>query len=178
MTTSTDLVKQALAWAGTRTTITSITDGSNEANMALAIYAPLRDFLLREGDYDWAAKEASLTLILQSPDIWTFSYAYPADCLRVRRLISPTFNPLDPLPLEYNVMNVGGVRQIRTQVAAASIIYTFPPVEDVFDPIFTQSFVKLLGSGLMFGLENRIDASDNKLREALTYAGIADLRDS
>jgi hypothetical protein len=63
-------------------------------------------------------------------------------------------------------------------VAAASIIYTFPPVEDVFDPIFTQSFVKLLGSGLMFGLENRIDASDNKLREALTYAGIADLRDS
>jgi len=63
-------------------------------------------------------------------------------------------------------------------VAATVIIYTFAPAESVFDAIFQESLVRLLSSGLAFALENRIEASDKTLREAISFAGIANLRDS
>lgn len=178
MPTSLEIGKQALAWAGTRTTITAIDDTTQEGKYIGMLYNPLRDFLLREGDYDWASKLEFLTFSGLVGYPWSRAYVYPSDCIRIRQLFPTTFDTLDPQPIEWNVTNSGSGRQIVTNSIVNAVLYTFAPNESVFDPIFTQSFVKLLGSGLMFALENRIEASDNKLREALTYAGIADLRDS
>ena len=178
MTTSLDLCKRALAEIGTRTTISALNDGSPEANYCTLLYEPLRDFLLREGDYDFAMKDALLTVVSPGSLPWAHGYTYPDDCLRIRQLISGTYVALDPQPVEWNVVNVGGVRQIYTKVAASIILYTFAPAETVFDPIFQESLVRLLSSGLAFALENRIEASDKTLREAISFAGIANLRDS
>jgi hypothetical protein len=43
--------------------------------------------------------------------------------------------------------------------------------------MFTEAYVRLLGSALAFSLQNRIEASKEKLNEALSFAGIANLRD-
>lgn len=178
MPTSTDLVKQALAWSGTRTTITSLSDGSNEANYATLLYAPLRDFLLREGDYDFAMKTTALSFVATGALPWSFAYTYPTDCLRVRQLIPTVYDPLDPQPIVWNIVNAAGTRQIYTKEAASIIIYTFPPDENAFDAMFTKAFVDLLASSLTMALTNRLEFSKEKLQEAITFAGIANLRDS
>ncbi len=172
-----DLTKRALAEIGTRSTITAMNDGSTEANYATLLYAPLRDFLLREGDYDFALKQAAAVAVSVQVIPWTNSYSYPSDAIRIRQLIPASYNALDPRPVEWNIYNAANTRYIVTRQGIASILYTFPADEDAMDAIFSESFVRLLASGLSFALENRIEASDKALKEAMTFAGIANLRD-
>lgn len=180
MTTPTDLCKEALAWTGTRTTITSINDGSPEANYCLLLYAPLRDFLLREGDYDFALVGSDVFTAGGTPGpLWNFIYQYPLDCIRIRQLIPTAYNKLDPVPVEWNVGTIGTTtRVILTHVGISKIIYTRAVSEDLWDAIFRESFVRLLSSALAFAITNRIEASDKMLKEAISFAGIANLRDS
>jgi len=178
MATSLDLCKQALASIGSRSTISALNDGSTEANYCTLLYAPLRDFLLREGDYDFAMKSVTAAASGVATAPWIQSYTYPSGAIRIRQLIPTTYNPLDPRPVEWNIFNAAGVRHIVSKQTVSSILYTFGDVEAVMDSIFSESLVRLLGSGLAFALTNRIEASDKELKEAMTFAGIANLRDS
>jgi hypothetical protein len=181
MTTSVDVTNRALAQIGSRSQISSMTDGSTEALYANLLYVPLRNFLLYEGDYDWSMLQIPLVAMAGGPPpAWLFAYQYP-NIIRVRQVIPADYNPLDPHPVEWNVMAtslVPGVRQIVTRVAASSILATVEVLEDFWDSIFTEAYTRLLGSALAFALENRIEASKEKLSEALSFAGIANMRDS
>jgi hypothetical protein len=176
--TSLDLCKEALAWTGTRSTLSSLSDGSAEANYCNLLYTPLRDFLLREGDYDFSLKRVIPTVAAVAAPPWSVSYNYPADALRIRGVIPSSYILLDPKPIAWNLLNVSNVRYIVSNESLSALLYTFAPIEDVFDSIFRESFVKLLSSALSFALTNRIEASDKSLKEALSFAGIANLRDS
>lgn len=174
-----DLTKRALAEIGTRTTISSMTDGSPEATYANLLFNPLRDFLLREGDYDWALSvDNTVTLVGPAAYPWVHSYEYPAGALRIRQVIPLVVIANDPRPISWNVVSIGATRFIYTKEEIAVILYTLGVPDDVWDAIFQESFVRLLGSALAFALENRIEASDVKLKEAISFAGIANLRDS
>lgn len=173
-----DITKQALAEIGTRTSISAMNDGSSEANYASLLFAPLRDFLLREGDYDWSMGVAAAAAAAVPSFPWFFAYSYPAGALRIRQVIPLTSPTFDPRPMEWNVVSVGANRFIYTRAEISQIIYTLGVDDAVWDPIFKESFVRLLGSALAFALENRIEASDIKLKEAISFAGIANLRDS
>lgn len=176
MTDATTVVNRALAQIGTHSQIT-LNDGSEEAKYANLLYVPLRDFLLAEGDYDWSLQTALAVLNGPLAVPWTFSYQYPAAALRIRSLVPLNFDPFDPVPIEFNIFGNGFGKFIATTVQITSVVYTYSPFEDVWDPIFTESFTRLLGSALAFALENRIEASKEKLTEALNFAGIANLRD-
>lgn len=181
MATQLDLCKRALAEIGTRSTIASINDGSAEANYCLLLYAPVRDLLLREGDYDFSlvGDVATAVIAVDPLPLWAFAYVYPLDALRIRQLVPSTFDNLDPRPVEWNVGAVGTTaRYIFTKAAISRIIYTRAVGEDLWDSIFQEAFVRMLGSSLAFALENRIEASDKLLKEAISFAGIANLRDS
>ena len=54
MASQLDIAREALAQIGTRSKIVSLTDGSAEAQYVNLLYGPIRDFLLREGDYDFS----------------------------------------------------------------------------------------------------------------------------
>lgn len=177
MTSNIDITNRALATIGTRSQITSMVDGSQEALYANIIYNDLRDFMLREGDYDFALVDIAPTPQAIPAVPWTFRYSYPTDCIRIRQLITSNFVALDPLPVEWNILSIANVRFIVTTQAIANILYTYPAPEDSWDAIFTESFVRLLASGLAFALENRIEASREKLQEALAFANIANMRD-
>lgn len=177
MTTDLDVTKRALAQIGTHSQITSMTDGSEEATYAKLLYAPLRDFLLAEGDYDFSLQTALAVSAGALAVPWAFSYQYPAGALRIRSLIPTNFDPLSPVPIDFNILSAGSSRVIGTTVAIISLVYTYAPIEDLWDPIFTESYTRLLASALAFALENRIEASKEKLSEALNFAGIANLRD-
>jgi hypothetical protein len=177
MTTNLDITKRALAQIGTHSQITSMSDGSEEANYASLLYAPLRDFMLAEGDYDFSLQTA-LAIFFASPALpWGYSYQYPTEALRIRSLIPTSFDIFSPVPIDFNILTTGPTRFIVTTVPIGSIVYTYAPSEDVWDPIFTESFTRLLGSALAFAIENRIEASKEKLTEALNFAGIANMRD-
>lgn len=179
MTTSLDICKQALASIGTRSSITSLTDGSPEANYCSLLYAPLRDFLLREGDYDFAMTSVVPVVAgVGVPPPWAFIYNYPATALRIRQVWSTLQAALDPKPIQWNIYSFSGVKYIVTRESINSVLITYAPIEDMFDAIFRESFVRLLGSALAFALENRIEASKKELEEAISFAGIANLRDS
>lgn len=178
MTDSTLVTNRALAQIGSRSQITSMTDGSAEALYANLLYVPLRDFLLREGDYDFSMVSANPVLAGVEPAPWSFSYQYPINAIRIRSLVPLVYDEFNPLPVEYNVVSVVTTKFILTKVNISLILITYPPLEDVWDSMFMEAFTRLLASSLAFALQNRIEASKEKLTEALNFAGIANLRDS
>jgi hypothetical protein len=172
------VTNQALAEIGTRSQIIDLNDGSQEANYANLLYNPLRDFLLREGDYEFASSPVVPTAIATPSFPWLYAYQYPLDCVRVKQLIPAGFNILDPQPVEFNIANSAATRAIVTKQEVAIMVYTTNGVSEAFwDPMFTEAMVRMLASALAFALENRIELSNEKLQEAVNFAGMASLKD-
>ena len=164
MTTRIDVAREALAQIGTRSKIVSLDDGSAEATYINLLYGPIRDFLLVDGDYDWSMAVQNLPVEAPgNPGPWNYSYAYPSGALRIRQLVPTNMRPLDPFPVEWNVIGNGGVRTIVASHQIEIILYTAAVIEDLWDAMFREAFVRMLASALAFALENRIEASKVKL---------------
>jgi len=82
MSTDTDLVNTALRRIGANP-ITSLADGSTNANTVNDIYTELRDDLLRSHPWNFATKRVKLAQSATTP-VFEFDYGYPlpADWLR------------------------------------------------------------------------------------------------
>lgn len=112
MTTTVDIVNQALQAFGSRTTVQSLTENSNEAIQANLILTRTRDALIRMAPWNCVTKYANLTYVSsqagtpenpnQGPNVWvpglpaipwTYEYQYPVDCCRFR-YIYPQFTAL------------------------------------------------------------------------------------
>jgi hypothetical protein len=107
MTDQVAIANRALSDAGTRSTIASFTEGSNESNAVSLIYIPVRQQLLRAAHWGFAAATATLSLLKSAPGTletpnypasgvwstaypppgWAYEYALPSDCLQARKLI-------------------------------------------------------------------------------------------
>jgi hypothetical protein len=105
MVSPVDIANYALAAIGTSSQVTSLfpSDGSVEANLASILYDPVRKGLLRGTLWDFARSQIFLTQLKAATDTvtppstaipapWQYEYAYPANCLRVRKILPP-FNP-------------------------------------------------------------------------------------
>jgi hypothetical protein len=173
VTTQLDLCNRALAMAGTRSQITDLVS-SPEGLYCGLLYDEFRDFMLREGDYDFAMSEVAL-VPGSAANGWAFGYEYPPNCIRVRQVLPAVLTPFDPQPMQWNA-SVGNV--ILTILPAYSAIITTNAVpEDNWDALFTDAFVRLLASGLFMALENRIEAHKMSIEEALQFAAQANVRD-
>ncbi len=93
---------RALLAVGARAQISSLTEGSAEANAINVLWTPTFEALGRTANWNCLRKEANLSLLaaaqgtpenpdgttLPTPPIpWLYSYAYPADCLRFQYII-------------------------------------------------------------------------------------------
>jgi len=176
--TQLDIAREALAQIGTRSTITSLGDGSAEATYIQLLFEPIRDFLLVDGDYDWSMKWAVLVKYGVAAAPWRYVYPYPLEALRIRQLTPAVFTPLDPRPVEWSITGTDSTaRKIVTNTEITYALYTSGVDTSYWDGMFRQTFVRMLASALAFALENRIEASKVKLDEALGFAGIAKVRD-
>ena len=172
-----EIAREALAQIGTRSKITSLTDGSAEAQYVNLLYGPIRDFLLTDGDYDFAMVAENLDPAPVGPLPWKFAYHYPDQALRIRQLVPLYLIVHDPHPIEWNIVSFSGERTIYASTEVQYALITERALEPTWDPIFRQSFTRMLGSALAFALENRIEASKVKMDEALGFAGIGKMRD-
>lgn len=95
MNLATDIANQALDAIGWPETLGDIEDGSHHAQVLLRAYSQCRKQLLRAVHWNFARKEAPLTLLgdrtEQTPNVgtlvpsgWTYVYAYPTDGLKMR----------------------------------------------------------------------------------------------
>lgn len=94
--TSVDIVNRALQLVGTRTTIASLGESSNEAIQASLCYVPVRDWCLGLANWNFARRTAALILAKTAttpPPAWTtaqpsppwkYEYQIPADALMMR----------------------------------------------------------------------------------------------
>lgn len=104
-TSETAICNRALSSIGTRSTIASLTENSNEAEQCNLIYAATRDELLQMAFWNFAGKTDYLSLLKSAPGTpsnptgtttwstaypsppWLYEYGYPSDCLQVRYLV-------------------------------------------------------------------------------------------
>lgn len=110
MTAEVDIVNQALSLIGTRSTVSSLAEVSNEAFAANIWIDKTRDELLRMAPWSCANNFNNLSLICaapgtpenpttgtatwqkgQPPPPWAYEYAYPPDCLRALWIV-PQFS--------------------------------------------------------------------------------------
>ena len=98
MTDQVTIANLALSAIGTRSTISSLTEGSAESNQINLHWQPALNRMLRAAPWNFARKQINLTLLRDStatpagnvPPPWVYEYAYPSDCLALRYLM-PTF---------------------------------------------------------------------------------------
>lgn len=92
-----DICNQAIDLVGGPVTITDLQDGSDQARVFLRHYAPSVQEISRAARWNFARKEAALTLLQdatgQTPNvgtgtpgmgIWIYEYAWPVDCMNAR----------------------------------------------------------------------------------------------
>lgn len=173
-----DVVNLALVRIGSKWLIGNIYDGSEPAQLAIAIYGQTRDEMLRKLTPGFAQRELPLALLKQAPDggyvanpwttafpqlPWTYEYAYPADMLILGSLrTTPLFIPnFDPQPNNWSIANDSALetpaKVILTDVSGAVATYTAQVTNpQVWEPDFIEAFAAELGRRLapaLVGLE-------------------------
>lgn len=150
--TEKDLYNLALSCLGTRSRVTATNDGSKEANALNIVYADVRDELLQQ--HVWWFCKIRKPLVTQAvavaPDEWSYVYARPDDCLKVRFLCAPGVPPdrYDGLPpVQYEVRIVEDdttptpvkKKAILCDLEDAVVCYTY----QVTDPDFMTANFRL-----------------------------------
>jgi hypothetical protein len=114
-----DVINQALDYFGQSSlALGDIEEGTEAAKPALRAYGPARKQLLRAAHWNFARRQAQLTLLadatgatagvgttVQAP--WYYCYAFPTDCLKARFLPwnGIASQPTTPLTTVNNVLN-------------------------------------------------------------------------
>lgn len=163
MTSTTDITNRALQLLGTRTTIASLSESSNEAIQANLIITQLRDDLLRMAPWNCSFNYANLVYITSSPGTpentsaatttwqkgqppppWAYEYQYPADCLRAQFVVP-----------QFTTGFSGGVPITTAVTGGAANFWTGPPVsfKVAIDQFYaaTAAAVAAGGSGYAVG---------------------------
>lgn len=123
------VVNRALLRLGART-IASVSDQSRESVAANMVFEEELRSTLRDFPWPFATAYADPVLVAGSADAWanadwTFSYRLPADCLFVRRLVTPAVGrDYDPNPPRYRVAQDATGGLLYTHFDAPTIEYT------------------------------------------------------
>jgi hypothetical protein len=154
--TTTAICNLALYHLAASKPIANITEASANAQACLVFYDATRDEVLREFNWPFARRYAALTLVGGTSTVpvtldFQYSYRVPADCLRVRRILSGNRNesPETQIPFRLGSDTAGGLLYTDFAVIAATssapqqpqIEYTAElSAEARFAPDFVQAF--------------------------------------
>jgi hypothetical protein len=179
-----DIVNGALVRIGRKMRLGSLYDGTPASKAALDVYGQTRDQLLRDGDWDFARRDVSLTLLKTAPvggyfpptvwnpatnppPPWIYEYQYNSDFLLIRSikgvpLLIPDF---DPQPVAFSVANDNNFtparRVVLCNVASAIATYTAQVTDPTtMEPSFVEALIAALARRLAVTL------ADPKLLQA------------
>jgi hypothetical protein len=102
------------------------TDTTPEAVQCRSFYDISYASTLREFSWPFANKIVTMTLVQTSPDNeWGYSYRYPSDCLKIKRLMSGFRNDSRDTRVPFTIRSDDDGRLIFTDQVDAEIEYTF-----------------------------------------------------
>lgn len=146
MASKTDICNLAVSHLAIGQLIANVdTDTSEEAITCRLFYDDLRNDLLRSFDWPFASKVAALGLVANDPTTeWKYSYRYPSDCIKIRRIVSGTRNDNRQTRVPYKFSNDSEGRLIYSDITDACIEYTMLASDTTLyspDFIFCLSFL-------------------------------------
>lgn len=173
------IANMALDVIGTRSTVASLSEGSNEANAIARHWNNAVDAMLRAAHWNFARKQIALTLLQDAtqaqpvPTPWLYEYAYPSDCVLMRQLVPMIqVQPIPPVstpgavspvaaygpPVRFlmgtdNDINGNPLEVLLTNQSQAIGVYTFRNTNTaMWDPLFVQGFAAYLGARVCLAL--------------------------
>ncbi len=152
MVSKLDICNIALAHLG-QEPISSLGQEDERARRCSLFYEPVKKEVLRTHNWAFAGSQISLALLAgNSEEEWPYMYAYPQDCLFLRRVFAPgpqgrngAFKEVYNQDLHARVI-FSGIEQARAE-------YTRDVKdESLFDPAFVKAFSLALAADLAVAL--------------------------
>lgn len=126
MSTKEQIANMALRAIGVGKTISDLdTDTSAEAVACRTFWETIRDEVLSDFPWPFATKFATLGLVEEDPtDEYQYSYRYPSDCLKLRRILSGARHDSRQTRVHYRVGQDTQGKLIYTDEQDAQVEYT------------------------------------------------------
>ena len=159
MSTKTEIANIALSHLGVGKEVANLeTENSQEANAMRRFYDISREQVLRDFNWPFATKELALGLVETQPTTeWTYSYRYPADCLKLRRIFSGLRNDTRQSRVPFKLVRDTVGRLIYTDMIDAFMEYTFAETDA---SRFTADFVQALAARMAAYAAPRLTSGD------------------
>ncbi len=159
MASKTEICNLALSHLGVSKEIANIdTEKSASALACRRFYESARDEIFRDFNWPFATNYIALELIEENPNTdWAFSYRYPSDCTRIRKILSGLRNDSRQSRVSYEIARDDTARLIFTDERDAVIKFTKKTTTESFYP---QDFVMALALLLAAYIAPRLTAGD------------------
>jgi hypothetical protein len=168
MPTDTDIANMALSRLGTRATIADLTENSTEARQINLWYATVRDEI--QSLIDWNFNRVSLALAASGtpPARWASSYAYPSDCLRMRRLDFGGASRVCGSPATgFEIASNGSATFLYCNEDQVSAVYAQRVTDPArFTPGFVLAFVDCLAASVAHAITQKAELAERLARRA------------
>lgn len=168
MPTDTDIANMALSRLGTRATVADLAENSTEARQINLWYATVRDEL--QSLVDWNFNRVSLALAASGtpPARWASSYAYPSDCLRMRRLDFGGTSWVCGSPAAgFEIATDGSATFLYCDEDQVSAVYAQRVTDAArFTPGFILAFVDCLAASVAHAITQKADLAERLARRA------------
>lgn len=154
MASDTQIANLALGHLGVGKEIADLTEKSTEAASCRRFFVQARDEVLRDFPWPFATKIVALALVEEEPNTeWTYSYRYPADCLKIRRILSGIRNDTRQSRVPYKIAQDTQGRVLYTDAQDAELEYTLRVTDaSRYHPDFISALSFLLATYVAPGL--------------------------
>lgn len=181
MASKVEIFNMALGLAKTKSSVTDVAETSNEANKCNLYYDTARKATLEGHNWSFARRTTTLALVGTAQTGWIYQYAYPADCVKVRKILS--INRTDnPLPFAIAHSELSDAKVILTDTESAEIEYTKDVTNTVmFTNIFTIAMAARLAAFIavpLTGKESVAKMAMDVFTKALAEATAANLSEN
>ena len=159
VTSTTEICNMALSHLGHGKEINNVdTETSSEASACRRFYEIARLTTLRDFPWPFATKIEELSLVEEDPNAeWGFSYRYPPDCLKFRRILSGTRNDTRQTRVPFKIAQDDTGILIFSDTDEADAEFT----KDMNDPtVYPSDFVLALSFKLASLIAPRLTAGD------------------
>lgn len=166
-TSNTSIANLALSHLGVGKAIASLSENSVAAIACNRFYDTALEATLRDHNWPFATKFEALALVSEEPnDEWHFSYRYPTDCLKVRRLLSGHRRDTRDTAVPYKIGQDDSGLLIFTDQDNAELEYTARAENTQF---FPPDFVMAFSYRLAYYIAPQVTGGDPfKLQERVT----------
>lgn len=168
MTDTVSVYNLALSHCGIGVEVQATTENTTAANACRRFFEQARDELLTDFPWPFARKVDTLALVEDDPTTeWAFSYRYPSDCLRVRRILGTVRNESRTDRVPYEIARDDSGLLIYTdwedETNGAQLEYTVRVSDPTYWPApFVRALAYLLASYIIMRVSSGDPASLRK----------------